>query len=183
MRKFPSGSSLSGKRTFFAEKILANVPELAPAYRIAGFKPKLHTIREDKAERWKEGRAIHMAYGVRTLSFEKINEFPSGQLYPGIDKCTGTQLIEVRYHEEWKAREGKTTETVYAKPFEVKGTTFYIPIMVFVRNKPGEPERALTIEQMRDLAVNDGFESLEEFFEWFSDSCKGKLIHWTKKRY
>ena len=166
------GSSLHGKPTNFKEKILG-----AP-----GFALKVHTIREDAYDRWREGMLLHMAYGVRSSSYECFNKAESGELIPGLDKCRGTQLIEIRYHEEC-ANAAKNKLFVYSKPYEVKGTTFYIPIMVFMRNKPGEPERALSIEQMQELAVNDGFASLEEFFEWFSDSFKGKLIHWTEKRY
>lgn len=34
-----------------------------------------------------------------------------------------------------------------------------------------------------DLARNDGFKNLPEFLDWFSSDFKGKIIHWTDKRY
>ena len=50
---------------------------------------KIHTIREDKANRWKAGRVIQFATGVRTKSYTKFNE--------GV--CEGTQEIEIRWEE------------------------------------------------------------------------------------
>ncbi len=64
---------------------------------ILGFKPqfvdliykgtKIHSIREDKANRWHIGRQIHLATGVRTKDYKQFS-----------DKiCTGIQLIEINY--------------------------------------------------------------------------------------
>jgi predicted patatin/cPLA2 family phospholipase len=33
------------------------------------------------------------------------------------------------------------------------------------------------------IAVNDGFESTEQFFKWFNKDFTGKIIHWTDFRY
>lgn len=33
------------------------------------------------------------------------------------------------------------------------------------------------------LAKNDGFSGVKEFFEWFSEDFKGKIIHWTDLKY
>lgn len=46
---------------------------------------KKHTIREDKHDRWKQGRMIQFAYGVRTKQFEKFAEMP----------CLGIQKIRI----------------------------------------------------------------------------------------
>ena len=34
-----------------------------------------------------------------------------------------------------------------------------------------------------ELAYNDGFNSIEEFFKWFNKDFKGRIIHWTDMRY
>lgn len=62
---------------------------------ILGFKPefqepilkgtKIHTIREDKPNRWKAGNKIHYATGVRT---KKYNQFKLGE-------CVSVQQIEI----------------------------------------------------------------------------------------
>jgi hypothetical protein len=48
---------------------------------------KIHTILEDKQDRWKEGNTIHFATGVRTKKYK--------QFIGGI--CTGTQKIKISY--------------------------------------------------------------------------------------
>ena len=48
---------------------------------------KIHTIREDKHDRWKEGNTIHFATGVRT---KKYKQFIGGQ-------CISTQNIEIKH--------------------------------------------------------------------------------------
>jgi len=64
---------------------------------ILGFKPqfvepinsgvKIHSIREDKTDRWKEGNTIHFATGVRTKDY---NNFKT-------DVCKSTQSIKISY--------------------------------------------------------------------------------------
>lgn len=34
-----------------------------------------------------------------------------------------------------------------------------------------------------ELALNDGFDSLQDFFSWFNQDFTGKLIHWTNHSY
>lgn len=46
---------------------------------------KIHSIRADKHSRWKKGRIIHMATGVRTKKYNCFAE----------KKCTGTQQIKI----------------------------------------------------------------------------------------
>jgi len=76
---------IGGKATYFAEKIYramlwskeeisAFAETMGEKHRAIGFdkdysfecKPKLHTIREDKANRWEAGKLIHPYYGART---------------------------------------------------------------------------------------------------------------------
>lgn len=37
--------------------------------------------------------------------------------------------------------------------------------------------------QLLILALNDGFDSVEDFFKYFNNDWKGWLIHWTNKKY
>lgn len=50
---------------------------------------KLHTIRTDEKNRWKKGREIHFATGVRT---KKFNQFMKG-------KCFSTQKISFYWYK------------------------------------------------------------------------------------
>jgi hypothetical protein len=70
---FLKGFYVNGKRkqTDFENKIKKGI--------------KLHTIRGDEKNRWKEGRKIHYATGTRTAQYNCFKE--------GV--CTGTQEIEI----------------------------------------------------------------------------------------
>lgn len=37
--------------------------------------------------------------------------------------------------------------------------------------------------QKKELAVNGGFESVEQMLDYYGDSYSGTIIHWTKKKY
>lgn len=50
-------------------------------------------------------------------------------------------------------------------------------IHVIVDNK------ILNQSETETLAINDGFESLDDFFKYFKKSFSGKIIHWTDKKY
>lgn len=38
-------------------------------------------------------------------------------------------------------------------------------------------------DKLLKLAKNDGFDSVEHFFEWFNKDFTGKIIHWTNLKY
>ena len=71
---------------------------------------KIHTIREDKTNRWKAGNVIHGATGVRTKNYNQFFE----------DVCRSTQKIEIKYDNkcsDWPAViiDGKE-HRIYHKP-------------------------------------------------------------------
>jgi hypothetical protein len=39
--------------------------------------------------------------------------------------------------------------------------------------------RLLHDEKIKRLALNDGFESVENFFKWFNEDYEGVILHWT----
>ena len=51
---------------------------------------KIHSIRLDKARRWKSGRTIHYATGVRTKNYRCFN----------MDTCRSVQSFELQLHPE-----------------------------------------------------------------------------------
>ena len=114
---------------------------------------KIHTIREDPHDRWKRGRKIHQATGVRTKNYDCFNE----------TYCMGVQKIEII----WYPKQGPA---VYLNDY-----TF--PFYGQMQNE------TFGFEQMELLAKNDGFPSVEAFFEWFNKDFDGKIIHFTDYRY
>jgi len=63
--------------TNFKEKILEGI--------------KIHTIREDKPNRWKPGMSIQMCY--RGKNYSVLDEFNKG--LPHLQRCIGIQDIEI----------------------------------------------------------------------------------------
>lgn len=104
--------------------------------------PKLHTIREDKSDRWKEGNKIHFVINNRTK--DRFQFAP-------VMRCTGVQKIEIKNYGDM--------------------------VHVFIDGK------WMKIEDIIELALNDGFDSVEDFFKWFDKDFTGKIIHWTNERY
>lgn len=105
---------------------------------------KIHTIREDAHNRWKQGRKIHMATGVRTKNYNQFYE----------DVCKSIQGIEITRVSDY------LNDTIVT----VDG-------------------RKLNLSEIQQLAWNDGFENLIDFWMWFNADFKGKIIHWTDFRY
>lgn len=116
--------------------------------------PKLHTMREDPHNRWKAGMDIHMVINNRTK-----NRF---QFAPTI-KCVSTQEVIISYRD---FLDGK---------YHVAG--WFVSPRIIIDG------RTILEHEVEELAINDGFESVNDFFEYFSSSCTRKLIHWTDLRY
>ena len=107
--------------------------------------PKLHTIRQDKTNRWDKGKLIHPVIHNRTSQHF--------QFAPEIE-CKSTQIIEILPDKE------------------------YVKIL-----KMFESSKQLTELEIKLLANNDGFDSIEEFWKYFNTDFEGKIIHWTNFRY
>ena len=82
------------------------------------------------------------------------------------DDCISTQTIDIKYHDHHD----------------------YIPeiynhfhkddlVNVYIDN------RTIAYPKLYKLAINDGFDSIEKFFEWFNKDFTGKIIHWTNLKY
>jgi hypothetical protein len=142
-----------GEPTNFQEKILVG----AAPERVLGpsFFPKLHSMREDAKDRWKPGMAIHHVYGSRTKNRECFLE----------NKCISTQRVQIR-HSKVTGKDSMGNDVVV-------GNSRIILI----------DGRVMSDETVKQLAINDGFDSVEDFFRWFGENWNGKIIHWTKLRY
>lgn len=113
--------------------------------------PKIHTIREDKKDRWKVGNKIHFAINNRTK-----NRF---QFAP-ILKVKSIQKIEIKYL------------SITKEPIDLK------PIIWIDGYLKYDPATGID-NGMLEFARNDGFDSIKHFFEYFSENFTGKIIHWT----
>lgn len=103
-------------------------------------KTKIHSIREDRHNRWRTGRKIQIATGQRTKEYKQHDE----------QVCVSTQKIEIRWFDN----------QLQSATVSVDG-------------------RYLNSTEIKQLAINDGFESIVAFYYWFEEDYTGKIIHWT----
>lgn len=160
--------------TWFREKILAGVGIVTingdhiksngPIVE-DGFKPKLHTLRLDPHDRWKAGMSIQMVY--RGPKYSIKDHF--NKAIPELEKCISTQTIKI----EWL-----TYHAVPAEIFGLKGGSTRIPRVVI----DGETYPS-ACTQVKQLAMNDGFDSLEDFYDYFNKDFTGKILHFSDMHY
>jgi len=117
--------------------------------------PKLHTFREDPHDRWKVGMKIHPVINNRT---------PQRFQFAPILECKGVQRIDI-FHNV-----GHTQIDIDG---ECYGEVFHHGLDCIYEYT----------NDLQDLAINDGFDSIEQFFQWFDKDFKGVIVHWTPIRY
>ena len=116
---------------------------------------KIHTIREDKNNRWKAGNSIQFSTGVRTKNQNKFKE----------GTCISVQKIEIKHH--------KNSVFLFIDGKE-KGAVWY----------DGAFNKIMSCDGVFwGLAMRDGFDSMYEFLQWFNEDFTGNLIHWTNETY
>ena len=156
-------TQLNGKPTYFVEKIHSGLVQndLMNGFDIgydhnfsldvlSSCEPKIHTIREDKNNRWTLGTKIDFFINCRQ---------PNMFRFAPVLKVTSTQRIFMTYMPH-------------------VGNGFQVSI--------GGNE--ISKEEIEQLAINDGFENVEDFENYFisvmkEDEFLGKIIHWTDFKY
>ena len=123
---------------------------------------KVHSIREDKTNRWKPEILIHLTTGARTKNYDCFNE-----LY-----CVSVQDISIEYPED---------KEVFS--FLVAERILKIDEYLYKRVRVNIGGRYVSERIVTQLAYNDGFDSIIDFFKWFNKSFTGKIIHWTDLKY
>lgn len=151
---------------YFAEDYLKEAPLMEIKYPewngIHDKTPKKHSIREDGHDRWKDGTNIHFVINDRTP-----NRFQFAPVLP----CVSTQKIEIIWNKPLSEL-FNTLPGIFALN---NGKGNYV--CVFIDGKP------MSRSIVNQLALNDGFNSIEDFFLWFNTDFNGKIIHWTNLKY
>lgn len=179
----PFSTQLNGKPTYFVEKILTCLV----LNRIITFEAvntilenshqnfdrsiihnkKLHTIREDKKNRWKAGTKIDFFINTR-----QKNMFRFAPVLPVIS----TQKIEFIWKENPKNQ--KCLGISFDKTCTIIiDNCFFGDVLFFKGNLISASYN------LPDFAKNDGFDTAEELFAYFNKNFKGKIIHWTYLKY
>lgn len=174
----PFSTQLNGKPTYFVERIhygLIQKLGVLVTNKSADFSyqiyfeclPKLHTIREDLKERWKVGTNIDFFINVR-----QKNMFRFAPVLPVVS----TQKIEFIWKDniECLSYLGKIFNKVCTIKIEDR---FYGDAYIF-------DGKVISMSfNIARFANNDGFDTAEDFFAYFNNDFKGKIIHWTDCRY
>ena len=169
----PFSTKMNGKPTYFVERI-HKCFSLKEIYMIAGLDPsihypkdynflakdklpaKLHTMREDEKDRWKAGNKIDYFINCRQKDM-----FRFAPVLPVVS----TQKVEIKWFQL----------------FEKKMVKVYIDTLIFGWVK--FDDQMYITGDILQLANNDGFDTIEDFFAYFNEDFKGKIIHWTDLRY
>lgn len=158
-------TQINGKPTFFVERINRGLilndfkkdfefdcdKYTIDLFNLHKYSPKIHTIREDKNNRWQVGTKIDFFINVR-----QKNMFRFAPVLPVVS----VQEIEIKWINRHKVR-----------GFQYSNAVISIN------------DVHIDLEQVEKLALNDGFDTIEDFFAYFNEDFKGKIIHWTDKRY
>lgn len=169
----PFSTKMNGKPTYFVERI-HKCFSLKEVYMIAGLDPsihypkdynfiakdklpaKFHTMREDKKDRWQAGTKIDFFINCRQKDM-----FRFAPVLPVVS----VQKVEI----------------VWVELFGKKIAHVYIEDKFLAKVKFGND--LIVKGDMLQFAKNDGFDTIEDFFAYFNEDFKGKIIHWTDLRY
>ncbi|PKP11975.1 MAG: hypothetical protein CVU09_00305 [Bacteroidetes bacterium HGW-Bacteroidetes-4] len=162
--KFPDG-----KPTYFIEKIWASIPELKTPYKFNYeelFVNKFNVLWDGWGESFKPKKHtiradIHNRWKpgnkIHMVVFNRSkNQF---QFAPVLE-CKSVQKIEIIYSNP-------NSDYPFVK---IDGARYN------VWEKSG-------LKMISEIAINDGFKSDIDFFQWFNKDFQGKIIHWTDLRY
>lgn len=169
----PFSTQLNGKPTYFVEKIHKSFrihevnmkAAIDPSIHYTAdynfvakdkLPAKLHTIREDKKERWKPGTKIDFFINCR-----QKNMFRFAPVLP--------VLSVQKVHIMWFNTFGTNVARVFIDDESFACVKF-------------EKEMIVT-GKILEFAKNDGFDSIEDFFAYFNEDFTGKIIHWTDLKY
>lgn len=137
-------------------------------YRSSSFS-KLHSLRVDIAKRWNPDNHIH--FKVWEGRPYHSNSLPFAPIIP----CVSVQKVFINW--------GLTTNFLHRFPcMKISKKDLEKPLLsrtpsVYV------DEKLLSPQEVGELANNDGFDNVTDFYRWFNKDFSGKIIHWTDKIY
>lgn len=165
----------TGEPTYFIEKVWQFIErnEIVPLYltQKVGYADAYYE-KFDKF--WDEYHNDNLASKLHTIRRDEKGSYKPGKLIhpfinsrqPGMFQfapafpIVSTQKIDISYINRG-----------YTMVILIDGEYFY------------DSELGRGKDEMLQLALNDGFESIESFFNWFSEDFTGVVVHFTDLRY
>lgn len=163
MQSWPKGMAMKDDRTYFIEKINLGLWNQGLIKRIE-YIDSLEEYRSKFGDNWDWKPRLHP-------KLHTIRKDQNDRWRPGMD---------IHF-----VINGRTKDRFQFAPV-VKCT-----IVQRIEVKHAFPHRYVFIDdryiaswkELDALARNDGFDSIEDFFRYFNEDFKGKLIHWTNLKY
>lgn len=166
-QQFPWSTKKNPAPTNFREKILAgvgmvNIHSKAPTsvgvlednFSLTGNSIYKPKIHTMREDPHNRWRAGRSIQMVyRGPKYSILDHFNKG--IPELEKCKSVQKVEIKW----------------IKPEIPTGAEVIID------------GRFLSYDEIDTLAINDGFNSIEDFFRWFRNNWSGYILHWTDFRY
>lgn len=95
------------------------------------------------------------------------NRTPERFQFAPVVRCLSTQIIRIT----WKVIDQEETMAMVHTEGKLYGHALYKNCRLHAH------------AGIHTLALNDGFDSVEDFFEYFNEDFTGKIIHWTDLKY
>ena len=106
-------------------------------------------------------------YTPKVHTFRHGTRWMSGKI---IHFCTG---MRTKNYKCFKSSKCKSVQRAKITITHIPSHTIWVLI----------DDRLLSDFEVSILAKNDGFESVQDFAQWFKDGFSGQLVHWTDLKY
>lgn len=158
---------INGKPNYFVEKILNGLIYSGFINEIKHHHLKIDLYKKTGEQNFIWGPKIHTIRKDEKQRFKPginlhlvINPYSKTKRlqFAPLIKCTSIQKIHISF---W---------------YNTDTEEFTTPLILV-------DDKELNKKQMQQLAINDGFDTLEDFLTYFKGGFVGKIIHWTNFKY
>jgi uncharacterized protein YqfB (UPF0267 family) len=111
---------------------------------------------------------------IHTIRTDEHDRWKAGC---NIEMATGVRTKNYNLFKRATCISTEWVEVCYVKFYNINGSIKEICKVVWLHG------RELIGEELEDFAISDGFANSIDFFAFYNKDYKGKLIHWTDKKY
>ncbi|MGM8362114.1 hypothetical protein ACSV4D_09390 [Flavobacterium sp. ARAG 55.4] len=161
----PFSTQLNGKPTYFVEKIWETIFQKGIQIKMGEF---LELAREALPKNYIVGTHNPKLHTIRK---DEKDRWKKGTMIDFFINCRQKDIF----------RFAPRIPVVSTQKIHV----FYITDAPYCYNEPSIyiDDKILPNDKWLTLAQNDGFDTIEDFFAYFNEDFKGKIIHWTDLKY
>lgn len=105
---------------------------------------------------------------IHTIRKDPNNRWRVGM---SIQFATG---VRTKHYRQFKVGDCKGLQSISIRP---------MPCDIFGQSRVIVDGNDLSYQQIEQLAKNDGFDSLNDFWDWFNKDFDGWIIHWSDFKY